>query len=90
MKITKTQKQNIKAFLEKAENGMMIQSSWTSGSGRYITKRTLPPFVQEKYYCQMKLKKEIAFAKKHQRAEKFLIIDIKKANKILKEDEQKI
>lgn len=47
MKFTKTQENHLREYMSKMDaNGCLPVTEWTSGSGRYTTKRALPPFVK--------------------------------------------
>ena len=53
---------HLSEFLNKANSdGVMPTSDWTSGRGRYITRRSLPPgvkeFTRDDFYLPVKVKK---------------------------------
>lgn len=46
MKLTKTHERQLHEFMDVMDtNGCVKPDSWTSGSGRHITKKAIPPFV---------------------------------------------
>ena len=48
MKVTKAQIKNLNEFIAKAnEDGVLMSSQWTSGTGRFVSKRAIPPFCTE-------------------------------------------
>ncbi|MDH5602166.1 MAG: hypothetical protein OEY78_12785 [Gammaproteobacteria bacterium] len=73
--------------------GVVMASDWTSGSGRYITKRAIPPFCEEieaskaldvlKGKIKTKAKKLL---KEHPKTVKIIAVtNLRSANKLLKE-----
>lgn len=46
MKFTKRSAEAVREYLGKAEDGVLPQGDWTSGSGRFTSNRALPPFTE--------------------------------------------
>ena len=61
MKFTKIQEKRLREFMDAMDgNGCPPVTEWTGGTGRYTTKRVLPPFVQRlerKEYAKTNLPK---------------------------------
>ena len=93
--MNKTQINNLDEIVR--QGGAVIASHWTSGSGRYITKRVIPPLCVElqldKYDDRQRVNELKGIVKKsvkkllkdYPRARKIIICsDIRKANKAIR------
>ena len=86
MKITKSQ---IKALAElKRIGGAVMTSEWTTGSGRYTSLRSIPPFCHriERWGAWRQPERINKVFRKHPRCQAVIAItDMLGANKILRE-----
>jgi len=87
--MNKTQIENLNEIVSRG--GAILSSHWTSGSGRYITRRVLPPLCEEVPVSEMNRLKGIVaktakrLLKDYPRARKLIVCtNIRAANKAIK------